>query len=143
MIQIKIGRKTFDKKYLFGINQFQFDGLLPLIFALFNNNNPEETVTDKTIFQYLDLCAYKSIKNIPKEELAIIENYYWHLKGVNKHDSEKSAYLLMASVLKGETLVIVDSELIENNDQTITLNFASEISFVLKDNYQHITFKTL
>ena len=143
MIIIKVKKETFDKHYLAGIDQFKFEGLLPLIFALFCNNNLKETITDDIIFEYIGRCSYTSIQEIPKDELAVIEAYYWQLKSKNKIDSEEAVYLLMASILKGETLVVIDSNLIENIDQIITLNFKSEISFVLKHNFQNITFKTL
>lgn len=143
MIKIQLGKDTFQKKYLKGIFQYEFDSLVLLIFELFNNNKIEDSETDNSIYQFIKSCSYNKFSEIPKKELELIESYYWKLKKRNEIDKEKSAYLLMSSILKGETLTIIDSELITDFKSPIQLNYNSTISLILKSKFENIKFKTL
>ena len=143
MIKIQVNKDTFKKKYLKGILQYEFDSLILLIFALFDNNEIENPKTDETIYEYITSCSFQKISEIPKKELEIIESYYWELKKVNKIDVEVQTYLLMASILQGETLVVIDTKLINEFDTSIQLNHNSTISLILKSKFEGITFKTL
>jgi len=143
MIQILIKKDTFTKNYLKGINQYEFDSLLDLVALLYQNNSIEDTNSDQTLLDYLNYCSYKSIDEIPKDELSIIESYYWKLKKLNSIDKEKYSYLLMASILKSEILIIIDSKLILDVNLKVSLNQNSLISLVHSNEINNYEFKTL
>ena len=143
MVDLKIGKNTFPKKYLRGFLYYEFSSLPNLIFELFRSNEVEETETSDIIYDYIKSIGYNNVSDIPKEELRVIESYYWDLKEVNKIDDEKVTYLLLSQILNGNILTIIDNELVTEINNPIILNDDSTISFVMKSKFENAEFKTL
>ncbi|MRJ08449.1 hypothetical protein EDL98_03770 [Ornithobacterium rhinotracheale] len=143
MLDIELNKVTFQKKYLQGVNCYEFNSLLDLIFELFQANKIEETETSDIIYEYIKSIGYDNISNIPKDELKIIESYYWDLKKINKIDYEKVFYSFLAQILNGNVLVLIDKKIIKTINNPISINSNSIISFLLKPKFENIKFKTL
>jgi hypothetical protein len=145
MINLNLKSENRTRNYLLKMKRYEFNSLMDLIDELFKNQLPETSESDNIIYELIKSMGYQSISEIPTEELAEIESYYYQLKEKEEaeFDREKLVFLLMAKLKNGQLLLMIDNQLINNHQKRIILKRNAVITFIDKNKVQGIEFKTL
>lgn len=135
----------FDKDYLIHTSSYHYDNVMNLIFELFSKHIFTNREVELYLYQLLKDTGYGSIEAIPMDQLDVIVSYFIKHRDAYKvnYDEERLTYLLLAALKSGTILLSIDTKLVTELMDPITLNADSVITFFKTNKLEAIKFKSI
>lgn len=145
MITINLKSDKPAKAYLKDFTRYKFKTVPDFIFELFSKNHIEPREAEDFVYTLIQNMGYKTIQEIPADELQVIENTFYKLleQEEAKLDNEKIAYIVLAGINNRNLILLIDNQPIADTQSEIHLNHDSVVTFLDKNRIQDITFKSI